>query len=315
MNKGIAATKEAGVTNEASKTGVLRGGNSGCEMADGYVGSCKRKAQLRYLGIQDEVVDSTTIMFKKGELAEREVFITLLKAGSPDVNLLYENAAMVNWLTKAGGQVTGTPDIIIADKDNKPTYGIECKTVNTVWKANSAHLMAHPDTDYLCQAGHYMSKLDIPYSLVYISTVWWHVSLLGKWAPKNIKDKKAHPDVEFKNDAPFRIVPFIREYKLSWDGQGRLCYTTDGLPPQTTTITKAGIDAYYNSVAKHIKNNELAPGPAMVNDVHLKHPHKKDGYKSCDYCPFSEVCSSNQTDKLDEFSVLAKDIINSNVKK
>lgn len=314
MNKGIALIKSEGAEAESKKQGVLRGGTSGCEMADGYVGACKRRAQLRFLGIQDEKVDSTTIMFKKGELAEREVFITLLKKGNAAPVILADNSEAINWVTKAGVQVTGTPDILLADHQGKPFYGIECKTVNTVWKANSAHLLAHPDTEYLCQAGHYMLKLDIPYSLVYVSTVWWHVSLLGQWAPKNIKDRKAHPDVEFKNDKPFRIVPFIREYKLSWDNNGRLCYTTDGIPPQTTSITRAGIEAYYNSVARDIKDNKLSDGPPIVTDVHLSHPNKKDGFKSCDYCPFHEVCLENRTSKLDEFSVLAKAVLNDDKK-
>ena len=292
---GQAAVVREDAEKEASKRGVLRGGSSGIITEDGKnYGECPRKAYLRSIGVQEAKEGPEQKMFAAGRVNEDILYNWLGKVYS---GIIYREGELgVEWETSSGVRVTGSPDLILADKDGTPVKGIEAKLVSSVWTANSVHYKLQPRNSHLIQAAHYSMALNfLPYDLVYSSRVDWHFGQLGSdfmgSEPRAVAWRRSFigkPDVEL-NEAgePKRILPFDRVYELTWE-RDRLHFFTKGMPkPQTTVISAQNIARFYEHIAEMEATKSLGPRP------HAGHVAKGAYFSACAYCPLKTLCDQN----------------------
>ena len=149
---------------EAAKAPALRGGNSGALLADGRFIGDPREAVLRYLGVETEPSFATNLLFQAGHFNEDAMCDLLEAAGQ---KFLREEHCPVTWTTKNGFLVTGRPDIMVLNEQDKelddPTAtftGVEAKGIFSGWSAlKQAHWgYGKPKDIYICQSAHYFYK-------------------------------------------------------------------------------------------------------------------------------------------------------------
>lgn len=286
---------------ETEKLGTLRVGNSGIRdpKSGDVAGSCHRKAYLRMQGIEIETPDDAKqMMFQMGYASEDITTSTLEGMLEPGHTILREADIPIDWTTRSGIRVTGRPDVVICS-GAKPLLGIELKSVHSVWSAKKYLFEQTPSLSNLCQAGHYMWKLGIPYRLIYKG-----YSQLGQgmsWAPRmaSMFPAQGSPMSEYmdynERGLPLQVKQFELGYSLEIDEKsGRLRYRSD-LPNSSwvdSLITTGDIQEFYEHVAEIGTSRDLGSRPLTLDAS-----GNKESYTMCKYCPIQAECDTYDGDR------------------
>jgi hypothetical protein len=170
----ISSIKKKGMSlrpTKESSEGRLRGGSVGVEFEDGMnAGECMRKAYSRFLGKESDIKPYTRLMFDAGERNE--------DSWMQDLELGWEGSVIkadnyVEWATKNGVSVTGSPDVLLLDTDGRPVKGIEHKHLSSVTTAFNA-LTQGPNLKHVIQAAHYSSRVGVDFDIVYTNSINLH---------------------------------------------------------------------------------------------------------------------------------------------
>jgi hypothetical protein len=257
---------------------------------DGEVyGKCQRVAYLRKQGVQSLADANTQELFEAGYASEASL-LERLGLGLPEGKRLATTEELnFEWTTENGTVVSGRPDGGVVDvATGAVEFGIEAKLAAGLWTMLGVCYDLLPKSEHLIQAAHYSWRLGgVPFALVYSVRSDYHLST----APKRLQEKfkPGAPHVEFKNGKPFKVRPHTMIYTLSWDAQGRWCYSCDRLPEgRVTQITTAGIDAWYHLVS------ELTPESSLPRRPDIKNVDGSKGYNQCDYCDWAAVCERTE---------------------
>ncbi len=288
------------VEKDKAKLGILRAGNSGIMSAAGNVaGSCHRVAHLRQLGIElDPPSPSSLIMFQVGTANEDIVFEDLKHTLAEGEVILREEEIPISWLTSNGTKVTGRPDMVICRKEQEidekrgaqerlvPVLGLELKSVASVWTTREVLVEGKPKLAHLCQAGHYMWKLGVPFRLIYKQySLQAMPDFAKKMMPRLGKPGSEHLDYNDKGEAK-NIKPFEIIYELEYIG-GVLNHRREGTSQWTQTIvTHEDIERYYEFISRMTEDKTLGPVPVTVG---AGGEEKK--YSNCGYCPLNNLCN------------------------
>lgn len=331
--KGLKSRINEGLENEASKAGILRGGNSGCITEDGTIlGACPRVTYLRYKGIQaDPIPDNRHIMFAAG-LGNEDIWLDNLKR-SYDGPILCEEDIPTKWETENGTFVTGRPDVVLCSSNDSneplPQLGIELKLISSVWTARDILIEDKPKVNHLIQAAHYSWQLDVPFELWYTSRVDWHPpdmmnrllprygtpewDRLVKYAqPKYSKWVMSRSGNMYKKEIPFE------EFKPERQGYNEGDYSAYFLKllpfiagftlawgPNgrlTYTSVQTGISQETPITREGIKNYyEMI---SRIDETGILPPSptniKADGSKSYDHAKYCPVCGDDSIKTLDD---------------
>jgi hypothetical protein len=280
-----------------AKKGNLRAGNTGIVLHDGnFAGKCPRLAILRYHEIESPTDKQTSIMFDLGNYNE-EIFIRSLKEQlGTGYEIKAQDEAGTLWTTAGGHNVSGSPDtLVVISPDNTPVLGVELKSVCSVWTARSVLLEGQPQLAHLCQAGHYMWQLGVPFKLVYTNYVNYEypfTNSLSKEVQERVTPEWKHADkIEFRGKKPGKIRPFHLIYDLRWGTSDMLEYREEGDSGfwTETDVSVAGIKDYFEQVSHAINNKQLPQERPLTIDV----TGKRLNYTICDpkYCDFSDSCA------------------------
>lgn len=274
---------------EVHKLGNLRAGNSGIMSENGDVaGACQRVAHLRQLGLEvDPPDDSTVIMFQMGTANEDVVYADLLHTSGDNEIVLREEEIPITWITSNGTKVTGRPDMVICKKaepgsDPIPVFGVEIKSIASVWTSRDIIGEQQPKLPHLVQAGHYSWKLGVPFRLLYKQYV---IQEVPSWAMK-LFPKEGQLGSEHIDYAKGRIRPFEVCYELEW-AKGFLRFRREGIEQgwTKTLISEKDIERFYEFTSRMAETEELGPRPITMNAV-----GKEKNYSNCSYCPLSATC-------------------------
>lgn len=321
------------ISNEKEKVGYLRGGNSGIYFEDKkkamVAGKCQRLSYLRMKGVTVSPVDvARKLMFRAG-IANEDLWYETLKETYP-YKILREEDVPTSWETENGTKVTGRPDIVLLDENDKPKVGIELKLVSSLWTARDVLFEGRPKFDHLIQAAHYSWQLGIPFELWYTNRADFATNemanrCLPDYGTEKFDRLKQHLEMRYYKKvisrtgnmygkpveeqeflagrkgysegqyyaSPLKIYPFAIGYILDWNKDtGRLMYTnTETMETEDTIITKDSIYGYYNFVSKMATTKDLGPRP-----VTLKGDGSSANYSQCSYCPLNNLC-----DKVTDF--------------
>lgn len=307
---------------DALKLGNLRAGNSGIMSPEGDVaGSCHRVAHLRALGIDlEEPEDSKLIMFQMGTANEDVVYGDLVQTAGPDEVILRETEIPTLWFTTNGVKVTGRPDMVICRRVDKagpgttpvpealrgsnaashcePCWGVELKSIASVWTTREVLFDGMPKMAHLIQASHYAWQLDVPFRLMYKQYV---NQVVPAWAqkmfPRQGKPGSEHvvynEKGEIKNINPFEIV-----YELEVTKAGAVRYRRESMDgaepgPWTSTLIKhEDIRRFYEAASRIGQTGDLGKRPLTIDAQ-----GKEKSFSNCGYCPLKKVC-----DKVDKTS-------------
>jgi hypothetical protein len=175
IKDGIAMQIAAGNEAEKTKSGTLRGGNTGMVNQDGQIiGSCAAQAYLRYKGIStgSVITEEKELMFAGGR-ANEDLWLASLKQ-SYTGPILCEEEIPTKWETESGIAVTGRPDIVLCEEQKamestniNPVCMIELKQVMSINTAYNIKFKREPQLKHLMQTAHYMWQLDCPGELWY----------------------------------------------------------------------------------------------------------------------------------------------------
>lgn len=290
LAQGLVAKAQESETAEAAKVGFLRGGTSGVIGLDGEVyGKCQRVAYLRQLGIQAPADASSQELFETGYASEAALLERLARGLPPTKRLATAAELDFEWVTANNTKVSGRPDGGVVDvATGKLDFGLEAKLAASLWTVLGVCYDLRPKGDHLIQAAHYSWRLgSIPFKLVYSVRSDYHLSTAPKWLTE--KFKPGAPHVEFKDGKAFKVRPHTMIYDLTWDDQGRWCYTCDRQPvPQPTQITTAGLEAWYTQVAA------LGPDKSLPAKPRLGTVDGTKGYDQCKYCDWAPVCERTE---------------------
>lgn len=257
---------------ESTKLGNLRAGNSGIMSEQGDIaGSCHRKAHLRSLGMEiDPPDDSRQIMFQMGTANEDVVYNDLMQTKAEDEVILRETEIPITWFTSNGTKVTGRPDMVVCKAGSVrtwynpaetslltsdvsgfifqgrlpemrleppvPIYGIEIKSIASVWTSRDIIGERTPKMEHLIQAAHYSWKLgqqaaaaksansgfsSLPFKLLYkqygIQEIpgWKGSEQRPGWSQK-LFPKQGAPGSELIDYEKGRIQPFEISFELEF---------------------------------------------------------------------------------------------------
>lgn len=319
---------------EAAKLGNLRAGNSGMMSTEGEVaGSCHRVAHLRQLGVEiEEPNDSKLIMFQMGLANEDVVYEDLLHTAAEDEAVLREEQIPIEWFTSNGTKVTGRPDMVVCrvfsaggvtnlgrgDKDIffgdlkvpippiVPIFGVEIKSIASVWTSRDVLFEKAPKLPHLIQAGHYSWKLGVPFRLLYKQYVNQAVpSWAGKLFPRQGEEYSEHISYNEKGDIKC-VEPFEIAYELEFNKKGQLQFRREGTEKWTVSlVNSADIERYYEYVSTMATEKKLGPRPLTIDAL-----GSGKNYSNCDYCPLLETCDKHEesgyTKWLKEVTKVAK---------
>lgn len=298
---------------EKTKLGILRGGNSGLlEEVGGKVGitgHCHRKTYLRLKGIDwDAIEENRRIMFEGGKYNE-DVWFSILSKSYPH-KILCEEDIPIRWMTDAGVLVTGRPDMVLCDAQDKPQTGIELKMASSLWTVREV-INARPKQPHLIQAGHYMWQLGIPFQLWYTSYVDFAVT---GWAqqhfPKQGEYGSEHCVYNEKGE-PVKTLPFQLGFELTWDTDDVLHFRAVGTEEwQETIISKDRIKRYYEFIASMEKEDTLGPRPD-----NLKYDGHKQSWSMCSakYCRLAETCDKHENNGLSAWTKVVQELVSTPV--
>lgn len=320
---------------DAKKLGTLRAGNSGLMTEAGDIaGACHRLAYLRSKGIDvDEPNDSKLIMFQMGTANEDVVHHDLLHTAAPGEVILREEEIPTVWLTGNGVRVTGRPDMVVCQappgwekdidpssgavrnlKDLKLIFGVELKSIASVWTSRDVIGEQKPKLANLVQAAHYSWKLGVPFRLMYKQ---YSIQEIPNWKGKDGPGwtQKLFPQPgtvgsEHIDYDKGRIQPFEIVYELEWSGNdsskrteglglsngakvptGFLRYKREGDARWSKTLIQAkDIERFYEFVSTMAEKRELGPRPLNIGP-----DGKKKSWNQCSYCELQSVCK--QTEK------------------
>jgi hypothetical protein len=279
---------------EADKLNTYRVGSGGIFYNNSTVGCCHRVALARFYGIEQPISDDKQLMFSEGLGNEHLTQLDLEAGNDGTYKLLREDYCPVSWTTAAGTQVTGRPDFVLADKDNKYLAGLELKAICSIWTARDVYTNRQPKLGHLIQAGHYSYKLNIPFELLYISRV--NHAIVGDWV-KSFFAKNLSRAIELNDKGePKNVLPFDSHFELEFNTNSgdTLCFRnletklSDGWTP--SIVTKEGIDNYYAFLDYLRENKELGPRP---NTVEIDGTPCK-GWTNCKYCEFAPMCDKSE---------------------
>ena len=310
---------------DVAKIGNLRAGNSGIMSAEGDVaGSCHRLAHLRQLGVEVEVPDdSKLIMFQMGTANEEVVYQDLLHTSGEDEIILREEQIPTLWFTENGTKVTGRPDMVICKvvdiedvpegvrhyeipatepvynyfgKVAIPSWGVELKSIASVWTTREVMGDGKPKLEHLVQAAHYSWQLGIPFRLMYKQYSNQAMPGFGeKFFPKQGEPGSEHISYDdrggVKNVNPFEIV-----YELQFSGSGYLEYRRegDGTVPAgdwvRTLVRRHDIERFYEFVSRMEEDKALGPRFLTIGADGTEKSTSR-----CTYCPIRPIC-----DKVDK---------------
>jgi hypothetical protein len=278
---------------EQGKLGGYRAGNTGIKLGNRWLGKCPRTTLLRSKGISTKEEDRLKhIMFSGGVLNE-DVWMRDLQSVYKDGKILREEEVPTSWVTKGGTRVTGRPDIVLCDGTGKPTLGLELKMASSVWTARDVLILGLPKFDHLCQAGHYMWQLGVPFKLCYTSYVEYPVvGWMGKNFPKQGAPGSEYCDYNNKGDIK-KLRPFVQIYDLTFDETtGILLYKLEAATKWTTSVISIeGIEEYFNGLDEIAAKRKLPARPETINV-----DGTKDGWSICDYCPVKSTCDKYEGD-------------------
>lgn len=291
LEQGNAALRIAEDTQEASKAGTLRVGNTGAMLPDGTVmGECARKAYLRSIGHGIPVEDEIQNMLDGGKTNE-DIIVKILEASGFDGKILREEDVATRWETANGTAVTGRPDIVLATKDGILLRGIEAKQASSIWSATK-YITGKPKLSHVLQAAHYSMELKIPFTLYYAGRTIFHTN-------KQFYLNKAlagHPLVEHRDGVPFAIKPFDYFYEIMWQPDGTLAVLdVQTGKTQRSAIKQDDIRRYFEAVANVEQSGTLPPRPSK-----LEFDGKKGTFNMCDstYCPLADTCDRHEKNLL-----------------
>lgn len=303
---------------ESSKMGTLRAGNSGIMSKEGdVVGACHRLTHLRSLGLQiDDVDDSKLIMFQMGTANEDVVYEDLLHTAAPDEVVLREEQIPITWLTPNGTKVTGRPDMVVCrkaspDEDAKgrglvmaegvdspllPIFGVELKSIASIWTTRDVIGEQKPKMEHLIQAAHYSWQLGVPFRLLYkqysIQEIpgWKGAKGSAGWTQKLFPTPGA-PGSEFIDYEKGRIQPFEICYELEFTKvtEGFLRYRREGSSDAwvKTLVSTDDLKRYYQFVSEMAATGDLGSRPLNIGP-----DGKEKSWSKCDqkYCPLAGTC-------------------------
>lgn len=173
--EGLAASVRAKSRVEQDRRGTYRGGSSGVVLPDGMVtGKCHRASLARSLGYEETHADSKQLMFKAGERNE-DSWLDFLSQSSfvtEEGGTIVKMDHAVEFKTKAGTPITGSPDTVFYDRDGKAVHGLEHKNISSLWTAKTVLAEGTPKIAHIIQAALYMHGLDVPtYDLIYTNSM------------------------------------------------------------------------------------------------------------------------------------------------
>lgn len=322
LRQGRQIHRESHKAGDAKKLGNLRAGNSGIMSAEGeQAGNCVRIAHLRAIGVELEVPeDPQLIMFQMGTVNEDVVFGDLQHTSLPGEIILRETEIPTSWRTTGGVLVTGRPDMVVcraatADEQGarklepdvalrygteyvKPVWGIELKSVASVWTTREVLFGGNPKLPHLIQAGHYSMELDCTFKLTYKQYANQAVpAWAGKMFPRPGQPLSEHISYnesgEIKNVKPFEYV-----YELQFSEHGNLQYRPEAVdgwvagPWVNTLISKEDIRRFYQFAGDIPESGHLGSKPLEIDAT-----GKKKSTGPCSYCPLSKICRSAEKDE------------------
>lgn len=327
FREGQANLAATGKAEEATKSGILRGGNSGLLLPDGrFAAQCPNLTWLRYQGVSsdNQAVGSRELMFEAGRTNEI-AWKTVLEASSWPGKILCEEDVPVRWKTSSGVPVTGRPDMVLVDETGKNTVGIELKLVSAIWTARTVLLNAMPKLSHLAQVSHYSLKLGVPFELWYTNrtdfetkadfslkayprygedlseffTYRFHenrvrpetgtVSKIPLTEAQYLTQRRT-PDGKKKIEAtPAKYKPFVAGYSVQFDRLGRVWYTAIGRTGAETTMSVVSGPAIEGFYEAVASLSHVQPEP-----VTLKANGKPEGYDLADYCSLGKLCCRYQ---------------------
>lgn len=307
------------IENESTKSGILRGGNSGIYVKETnkVYGKCARQTYARFKGIELQSIDpSRKLMFMAG-VGNEDLWMQMLKKSFTGI-IKAEEEVPTSWQTDDGTLVTGRPDIVLCKENGEAVRGIELKLVCSVWTAREVLFEDTPKFEHLCQAAHYSWQLDVPFELWYTSRADFHMNpILERLVPKDsphveygtyslepstrsktgyTKKRLSELDLATKSynkivRDPLKILPFMTGFTLSWAADGFLEYTSVQTGRTTKTIiTKQRIKDFYELITRMDKEKILPP---LVNGI--KGNGEKLNYNPEIYSPLAQI-NQNYTD-------------------
>lgn len=292
---------------DAAKLGTLRAGNSGMMSEAGDIaGSCHRRAHLRSLGLEvEEPDDSKLVMFQMGTANEDVVYQDLLHTKAENEVILREEEIPTKWFTDSGTAVTGRPDMVVCRRYQpgvvdavsalvvtQPLFGVEIKSIASVWTTREVLGEMHPKLEHLIQAGHYSWQLGVPFRLLYKQ---YSIQEIPRWAIKMFP-QPGQPGAEHIDHEKGRVKPFEIVYELDWikdvlhfrrESSSKLIENQE--PWTRSLVGVADIKRYYEFVSTMAVKEELGPRPMTIDAL-----GKEKNYSGCDYCPLQNVCDSRE---------------------
>lgn len=293
LDKALEIRQNQHASLENDKLNTYRAGNTGIKLGNKWYGKCGRKSWLRSAGIEHEHTDRLKFIMFSGGVMNEEVWDRDLKDAYPH-NVLSEEEIPTKWFTEKGTPVSGRPDKVLLDADNKPVLGLELKMVSSIWTARDVLFMEQPKFDHMTQAAHYMWQLNVPFKLCYTSYVEYAVTgWMGRNFPKLGQKGSEYCDYNDKGDIK-KVRPFVQIYDLMFDSlTGTLLHkledNADWIP---TVISIEGIKNYFAGLDEIGTTKKLPPRPETINI-----DGSKEGYSICNYCPIKPICDAHEGDK------------------
>jgi len=282
--QGMQNDRDQHLAKEQAKLGNLRAGDSGAMLQNGdVIGGCHRRAYVRtQLGIEvDPPSPSTSIMFELGK-ANESIWVDKLSR-SWKGKIKQEEEIPIKWSTSHGVNVTGRPDVVLCDENEKPVIGLELKAACSLWTSREVSFEREPKTKHILQATHYAWQLNIPYRLVYSQYVNY---AMPDFAKKFFPTDDVRVDLNDKGQVK-AILPHHTIFEINVT-PSLVFYRMEGQDGgwSSTNFGYEDIQRYYEFVAIMDKKETLGPRPKSV-----KPNGKPMSYDECNYCPLLEHCN------------------------
>jgi hypothetical protein len=230
--------------------------------------------------------------------------------------ILREEEIPIEWFTSNGTKVTGRPDMVVCKREETlvgtsdtgnfytqtttPLWGVELKSVHSVWVSRDVLGENRPKVENLLQAAHYAWKVGVPFKLAYkqysIQEIpgWKGAKGMPGWSQK-LFPKPGMPGSEFIDYEKGRVQQYeiVYEIDIAQDSRGTIRYRKESIANDTpwtkTLLCRADIERYYYFASKMSQEEKLGPRPMAIGA-----DGKEKNYSKCDYCPLEPVCSSHE---------------------